>query len=76
MQGAIRAGGALSWPTLFARLPRHPEAFASVNQAEAISADRKAFGLQNGMNLPVTEARIAFRQLVNAANQPGFLDAA
>jgi hypothetical protein len=76
IESTIFCGRAPSRPTPFTLLLEHLEAFSLPNQSETISTDRKTFGPENGMDLPIAEARIALRQLVNSANQLRFLDTA
>jgi hypothetical protein len=67
---------ALAHSTPFLLLLRHLQAFSLPNQSETVTAHRKAFGPQDGMDLPITEPRISLGQLVDSANQLRFFESA
>jgi hypothetical protein len=67
---------ALASATPFSLLASDLEAFSLPDQSKTIPADRKAFALKDGMDLPIAEARIPISQLMNATNKPCFFDPA
>ncbi len=73
---AIDIGCALASATPFPLLTGDLEAFSFSDQSETISADRSSFGPKNGVDLPIAEAWIALRQLMNATNELRFFDPA
>ncbi len=69
-------GRTLPRSTPFALLFGHLEAFSLPDQSQTIPTHPKAFGPQKGMDLPITEAWLLRRSLVNASNELRCLDTA
>lgn len=76
VQRSVDGRRAFAGPTPSSSLSSYMEALPVPEQSKPVAADRRAFGLQDPMDLAVAPQRIALSELMDVTNESNILDPA